>query len=141
MSIPRGEGLDNLCELLVLGIGVSQRALGRLEPFHGVEHDLFEVGLPAVQRLHLGLQVFQLARRVDHAAVEPLAVTVDPGPNLFHVRLGLGLLASEVAVLRGQRGDRVLQIGVFGFEPVQLGVFGKPAPPVLVPGELGIYIR
>ena len=74
----------------------------------------------------LGLQVLQLARRADQAAVEPLAVSLDPGAHLLHVGLCLGLLALEVAVLRGQRGDRVAQLAVPGLEPGQLACSGSP---------------
>ncbi len=118
----------------------GERGLRGLEPLHDVEHDLFEIGLPAVQRLDFRLEVLQFTRGVDHAAVEPISVAVDPGSDLLDVGLGLGLLAPQVAVLGGQLGDGVAQFAILRLERGKLGVFGKAAAPVLDPGELGIDV-
>ena len=52
--------------------GVSRLLCARLPALHHVEHDLFQVGLPARQRGDLRLEVLQLPGGGDLAGVEPL---------------------------------------------------------------------
>src|SRR6266851_2544420 len=139
--VPGGGDVDELAlELLALGCRLLQGDLRRLAALHHREHDFLEVGLPPVQRLHLGLQVLELARRADHAVVQPLAIAIDPRPDLVHVGLGLGLLAFEIAVLRGQRGDGISELAVASLQPGECGVLGKAAEPVLDPAKLRIDV-
>ncbi len=90
-------------------VACVQAGLVGLAPLHHIENDLLQVTLPTLQRLDLGLQVLKFLGRGDHAAIEPLPVTIDAGAYLLHVRFGFGLLAAEVTALRGQGGDRVTQ--------------------------------
>jgi hypothetical protein len=94
--------------------------------------------LPAQQRRDLGLQVLQLARGADLAAIETLSVPVDPRSDLLDVGLGLGLLAPQITVAGGQRSGRVAQFTVPGVEPLDLSVLGKSAPAMLDPAKLGV---
>ena len=120
--------------------GLLQARLVGLPALHHLKHDLFQIALAAVQRLDLGLQVLQFARRADHPAVEALAVPVDPGPDLLDVGLRLRLLTRQVAAPGRELGDGVAQLGVPGLKVRDLLVLGKPGPAVLDPSDLGVDV-
>ncbi len=136
----RGDGLALRGDLRLLGRGRIPAALGGLLPLHHVQHDLFQVVLAARERDDLRLQVLQLARRRHLPGVEPLAVAVDAGPHLLHVRLGLDLRAPQVALLGLEGRHGVTQLRVALFQPVQLGVLGESPATVLEPAQLGVQV-
>jgi hypothetical protein len=73
--------------------------VGGLAALHDLQHDLFEVALPPLQRDDLGLEAGQVTRRGHGAGVEPLLVAVGAGADGVDVALGLDLIARQVARL------------------------------------------
>ena len=64
-----------------------------LDPLHDLELDVLEVGLPAGQRLQLGLQGLQLLGVADRAGVQQLLVARHALAHLLDVVLGPGCRA------------------------------------------------
>ncbi len=96
-----------------------------LAALHDVEDHVLQVALPLGEGGELALEVLQVLGRGDRAGVEALLVAGGALPYLVDVLLGLGLLASGVALL-GLRGDeQVAQFGEVRGQPLDLGVLGE----------------
>ena len=119
-----GLGVDHGGLLITAGLGGRQldlplfglaaqvhgSRLGGLAAFHDLQNDVLQVRLAAGQRADLVLEVLELTRRTDLAPVEALLVARGACRDLINIRLGLRLLARDVALF-GLRGDEeVLQL-------------------------------
>src|SRR5690606_40367641 len=93
--------LDEPGQLLLRGgpVGAQRRdlRLRLLRTLHDLQHDLLQVGLAALQRLDLRLQVAEVLGGGDLPRVEPLLVALGAVADLLDVLLGLLLLALQVA--------------------------------------------
>ncbi len=110
-------------------------------PLHDVKHDLLKIGLPAVQRLDLGLEIPQLTRRRDLARVKALSIAVYPGPDLLDVPFSLGLFPGQVAHLGLSYDNPVPKFGGTGVQPLHLSELGQPATTMIKPTKLGVEVR
>ena len=136
----RGDHVALGRDLLSLGRGRLAALLGALLALHDVQHDLLEVGLPAHERDNLRLQVLQVTGGRDLPGVQPLAVPVDAGTYLLHIRLGLDLRAPQVALLGVEGRQGVAQLRVSLLQLVELGVLGESPAAVLEPAQLGVQV-
>ncbi len=96
--------------------------------------------MPAVQRLDFRLQAGELAGGGYLPRVQPGAVLLDPGPDLFHVALGSALLSGQIAELGFGHDNGVLQLDRPGLQAGQLGDFREGLPATGQADKLGVQV-
>src|SRR5690606_37060767 len=126
--------------LVAAGDEVGDAGVGRLAAFHDLQHHLFQVALPLVERGDLGLEAGQVTGGGDGAGVEALLVALDADADGVDVCFGLGLLAGEVAGLGLGLDDLGGVPGVAFGLLVDLRELGQGAAAVGQPVECGVEL-